>query len=72
MDIMWIAVSGIRDQVGVEVEESVVATKIGQLDHVRVAKEQRVTSSGLAGVPVVVVGDGRDSFSTNSPTLLWS
>ena len=72
MDIMWIAVSGIRDQVGVVVEGSVVATRTGQLDHVRVAKEQRVTSSGLVGVPVVVVGDGRDSFSTNSPTLPWS
>ena len=72
MDIMWIAVSGIRDQVVVVVEGSVVATRTGQLDHVRVAKEQRVTSSGLAGVPVVVVGDGRDSSSTNFPTLQWS
>ena len=72
MDIMWIAVSGIRDQVGVVVEGSVVATRTGQLDHVRVAKEQRVTSSGLVGVPVVVVGDGRDSFNTSFQTLPWS
>ena len=71
-DTMLMVVNGIRGQVGVEAVGSAVATKTDQLGHAQVATGQRVTSSGLGEVPVVAVGDGRDSFSTRCPTLPWS